>query len=138
MVVISRIITKKNYRIWINALNKFSKDQNSIFNHPNYLNLYEDKNKISSCYIYADNKYIFIYPFLISKILKAKNFKDIETAYGYGGPICNTTNKLFLKNAFLNLRSKLIKKNIIAELIKFNPYSNNDNVIKYYDGKIIN
>lgn len=137
MEIISKIITKKNYKVWVDTLNELSKNQNCIFNHPNYLDLYENKFTFSNCFIFREKKNIFIYPYLISKIPKNENYQDIETAYGYGGPISNTNNLLFLNKAFLNLRDKLNKKKVIAELIKFNPYFRNKNIIKNYDGKII-
>lgn len=137
METIAKIISKKNYKIWINTLSKLSKNQNCIFNHPYYLDLYENKYTYSRCYIFKENKYIFIYPFLISKIPNNKYF-DIETAYGYGGPVSNTNNLSFLNRAIAELRVKLNKKKVIAELIKFNPYSTNKNILENYDGKIIN
>ena len=63
---------------------------------------------------------------------------DLETPYGYGGPITNTNDKSFIKEAEKCLNEELIKLNVIAELIKFHPLIKNHLILKdIYRGKII-
>ena len=54
-----------------------------------------------------------------------KNYFDLETPYGYGGPISNSNDKNFLNEAN-NFFCEWIKSNfIVAELIRFNPILKN-------------
>ncbi|HIF9178875.1 TPA: GNAT family N-acetyltransferase [Photobacterium damselae] len=48
---------------------------------------------------------------------------DLETPYGYGGPITNTIDEAFLKRAFLAYRIHCQQQNIVCEFIRFHPFN---------------
>ncbi|MFM5344962.1 GNAT family N-acetyltransferase [Aeromonas veronii] len=49
---------------------------------------------------------------------------DLETPYGYGGPISNCMDEQFLKNAFTKYREYCKQHHIICEFIRFHPFNN--------------
>ena len=116
------ILKKTNKNTWNKLLKKLPQDLRSVFYKPEYLELYENKEDSVRCFFFQENKNIFLYPFLICKIPNISKYKDVKSAYGYGGPVSNSTNIIFLKKAYKNLEIELNKENVIAELIKFNPF----------------
>ena len=130
------ILKKSNKKVWNKKIHKLPKHLRSVFFKPEYLELYENKNESIRCFVFEEKEKIFLYPFLVCKIPKIKKFKDIKTAYGYGGPVSNSNDLDFLNKAIKNLRKKLYNENVIAELIKFNPFCFNKAIIDNYDGNI--
>lgn len=122
---------------WNYYLKKIPNEVRNIYATPGYISLYENKTDKGFCYISTDKKKIFLYPFILRKIPNTEKYKDITTPYGYGGPLTNTSNKDFIKNSFEKLRTMQKKLNVVAELIKFNPFIKNQKIIESYDGKIV-
>jgi hypothetical protein len=84
---------------------------------------------------YTDAGKILLIPFLkryIRKINK-KRIYDIQSVYGYTGPISNSRNEYFLKTGFREFNKYCIENNIISELIRFNPIINNHLIINNND-----
>jgi hypothetical protein len=48
---------------------------------------------------------------------------DLETPYGYGGPISNCMDEQFLQNAFTAYREYCKQHHIICEFIRFHPFN---------------
>ncbi|WP_405469649.1 peptidoglycan bridge formation glycyltransferase FemA/FemB family protein [Morganella morganii] len=48
---------------------------------------------------------------------------DLETPYGYGGPITNSCNKDFINDAFINYRKHCKSERIVSEFIRFHPFN---------------
>ena len=122
---------------WNSYLKKIPSVSRNIYASPGYISLYENASDKGYCYICINKEKIFLYPFILRDIPGDKKYKDITTPYGYGGPLTNTNNKDFIKNSFKNLRLEQIKLNVVAELIKFNPFIENKKIIESYDGKLI-
>lgn len=55
---------------------------------------------------------------------------DLETPYGYGGPLTNCYSELFLKAAFQAYRDECIAQKIVCEFIRFHPFND---IVKYSD-----
>ena len=132
------LLKKKNKKFWNELLNRLPQDLRSVFFKPEYLELYENDEESIRCFVFLENEKIFLYPFLICKIPNSKKYRDIKSAYGYGGPVSNSKDIEFLKKASKNLRIELYRENVVAELVKFNPFCFNKNIINVYDGKIFN
>ena len=58
---------------------------------------------------------------------------DLETPYGYGGPITNCYSEQFLDDAFLAYREECIKQKIICEFIRFHPFNKLAQYKDYFD-----
>lgn len=125
-------ILESNDREWNEILSLFPVELRDIYYTADYNKLYE-LNDISKAiaFVYKEEKKIAFYPFLLNKINDyglEKEYFDIETVYGYGGPITNNNNKEFLKN-FENSFVEFCKDNkIVAEFIRFHPLLKNENL----------
>lgn len=116
---------------WNLYLDKLPEDMKDIYYTKEYYNMYQlNGDGIGKMFVYYDNNYIALYPFILNEV-KGYNlnqkYYDIETAYGYGGPVSNCKTAEFLEdfeNSFLNYCKD---ENIIAEFIRFHP------LIKNYD-----
>ncbi|MGS0765133.1 GNAT family N-acetyltransferase [Syntrophomonas curvata] len=59
---------------------------------------------------------------------------DIQSPYGYGGPIASTDNKRFLARAWSEFSAWSADQNILLEFVRFHPLLNN---WRYFNGEII-
>lgn len=48
---------------------------------------------------------------------------DLETPYGYGGPVSNTNDRDFLEKAFASYKEYCRSKKIVCEFIRFHPFN---------------
>lgn len=93
-----------------------------------------NKNLQIAYWIYKENKKVFMNCFFLGKINNSSHC-DIQSPYPYGGPICTTNDRLFLKSANLQFENWALNKNVLVEFYKFNPILDQK---KWYDGKVIN
>lgn len=86
----------------------------------------------SRLFYYEDNDgNIGIYPFMLNKIdgyALTHDYYDIETAYGYGGPITNCSKEKFFKEFEEAFVSYCQSNYIVAEFIRFHPLMNNERI----------
>ncbi|SHH20360.1 lipid II:glycine glycyltransferase FemX [Tepidibacter thalassicus] len=128
------VFTSQNNK-WNEYIQYMPIEYRDIYYTLDYHKLYEKRGKSEArCFVYEDGEKIALYPFLLNKIenenLKEDYF-DIETVYGYTGPISNSNDKNFLssfENEFLNYCKS---NNILAEFIRFNPLIDNINIFKH-------
>jgi hypothetical protein len=78
-----------------------------------------------------DGSHAFVYPFLVRPIERvageplADRWSDIETVYGYSGPLCTTDNPVSLE-AFWKAFGEWCRANrVVAEFLRFNPLVGN-------------
>ena len=50
-------------------------------------------------------------------------FYDLESAYGYGGFLTNSSNEVFLSKAFKCYAQRCKEENIISEFVRFHPFN---------------
>ena len=114
---------------WDKYLNIFNKyGLNDIYFNYRYLNLYTSKDSqalIESFVFQADGE-IFFLPYIRRPIMDSNDLWDFETVYGYSGPISTNENTEFLELAWQNFKRLMKKIGIIAGLIRFHPFFNND------------
>lgn len=120
---------------WNQYLNEFKLEGKDIYFTSDYYKLYESNGDgVGKCFVYKDdNGNLVLYAFMLNEIkgydLKNKYY-DIETAYGYGGPITNCLDERFIddfENCFIDYCKK---NNIVAEFIRFHPLIKNENIFK--------
>jgi lipid II:glycine glycyltransferase (peptidoglycan interpeptide bridge formation enzyme) len=85
----------------------------------------------SLCYVYIDGEKTYVYPFRLRDLpvnIAGKfgnELKDITSDYGYGGPISNCEDKVFISAADEKFKEFCNEKNIITEFVRFHPVLNN-------------
>lgn len=112
---------------WENALQEFQEEQKDIFFLPSWYKTWLEHEKATAhCLHVILGDYIFLYPFLKSRIDNYSlddNYYDIQTAYGYGGVIVNkfpVPEEVSLQ--FNKLVSRWLEDNkIVAEFIRVHP-----------------
>ncbi|MBW6409470.1 lipid II:glycine glycyltransferase FemX [Clostridium weizhouense] len=119
---------------WNRYINKLSPQFRDIYFTSEYYKLYEaNGNSFGKLFIYKDKDNLAIYPFLINTINGYEldnSYYDIETAYGYGGPIVNTSDINFVRKFERIFKEYCFQNNIIAEFIRFHPFLNNHNLFR--------
>ena len=109
--------------------------------NPNYIicDSKRDKNiELNFWYAEKGSKF-FLYSFY-KNFIKEFNIFDIESPYGYGGPISNSKEKQFIKEVAENFSQWCNQNNIIVEFLRFHPLINHINFYwgtKKYNRKTI-
>ncbi len=111
--------------IWKEYLLKLPKEKRDVYYDPDYVNLYVKDTGKANCYVYIDEDSIYIYPFLVHPVPEIEGYFDISAPYGYSGPVSNTDNPDFLNKALKCFNEEALKRNMVAEVVKFHPLSNN-------------
>lgn len=84
-------------------------------------------------FVYSEGENLGVYPFLLNKINEPtldKVYYDIQSAYGYGGPLVNSCDEEFLESFERAFIRYCEEENIIAEFIRFHPLIKNESVFK--------
>ncbi|MGE5328828.1 MAG: lipid II:glycine glycyltransferase FemX [Deltaproteobacteria bacterium] len=124
---------------WRNQFNIISNRNKDIYFTPEYYSLYEinGDGEAKAALYKGSNGMIVLYPFILKKIEGYnldRNYYDIESAYGYGGPIVenyNEKNMLEFEEIFHNW---CLNNNVVAEFIRFHPLMDN---YKFFNKNII-
>lgn len=117
---------------WNDWLMKLSPDKRDIYFTREYYKMYENNGDGKGlCFVYTEGDKIAIYPFLINPITGYaldKEYYDIETAYGYGGPITSHNDDGFIKSFEQVFMKFCNEQHIIAEFVRFHPLIKNENI----------
>ncbi|WP_017211320.1 lipid II:glycine glycyltransferase FemX [Clostridium beijerinckii] len=126
------IILDSNSNEWNNYLGNINKSFQDIYYTSGYYNLYEQNGDgKAKLFICKEGNNLAIYPFMLNEIIDYKlggKYFDIESAYGYGGPLVNTDDKIFLNNFENEFLTYCNEENIIAEFIRFHPLIKNERI----------
>lgn len=99
-----------------------------------YMLLYENNGDgVGQLFVYCEDDNVAIYPYLLNEIDGydlLENYFDIQTAYGYGGPLISNLDESFRTNFEQEFLKYCLENNIVAEFVRFHPYMENQNVFK--------
>lgn len=123
---------------WNSYLKKLPDNKYDIYFTSDYCKLYKNSNNKVLAYIYESKSNIFIFPFILEEIPGYDNYYDFHTAYGYGGPLSNTSDIFFINKAVSNMKEELNQLNCIAGFVRFHPVLQNHIISEsqfpvYYD-----
>lgn len=82
-------------------------------------------------FVYKEQENVYYHAAHLSPVLET-NYFDIQSPYGYGGPIATTADHDFLVRAWQSYCSWCTDNNVLVEFIRFHPVLGNE---KYYLGK---
>lgn len=108
---------------WNSYLNKFSSSKKDIYFTEEYVKLYEDDCSEAVCLVVTEEKNILLMPFIKRRI--SDSYFDFETAYGYGGPIANTDDILWIMNSLKESVEYLKNEGYVAGFTRFHPVLKN-------------
>jgi len=82
-------------------------------------------------FVVEDSEKLFFHPYMINEIknigsinLKSK-ISDIQSVFGYTGPIVNTDDEVFIHNSSALFEEFCKNRGVVAEFIRFNPLLKN-------------
>ena len=100
---------------------------------PEYLLMHAEIHRGSSiCLKYIENSQVWLFPILctpiekIGKVNLPSGLYDLETAYGYGGPLCNTEDQGFIKRATNASIEWAENYGVVAHFTCFHPLLQNE------------
>lgn len=117
------VITDK----WKQYLEKIEDHQCDIYYSEEYVKLYESIDGKAFCAVCEDCGNILLMPFIRKEI---DGYYDFETAYGYGGPITNTTDENWIDIALDELKDLFLQEKYVCGFIRFHPLLNNADICK--------
>jgi hypothetical protein len=130
-----------NCEKWESALAMVPQQNFDVFHLPWYVKLYETGERRAECFVFEDGSETFVYPFLRGpvEVEGYSHFSDISSPYGYSGPVASTKDAGFLSAAFGAFDAAARERGVIAELIKFNPLLQNQELCRIgaFQGEII-
>lgn len=117
-------------QLWHQALARFA--HTDIYFSPEYHRAYElNGDGQAQAFIFEAGEHTLFYPFLMRPIEGeairpiGELWYDIETVYGYSGPLCTTMDARFLAGAWAAFAAWCQENRIVAEFIRFNPLIQN-------------
>lgn len=117
----------ENGQEWARALEMFSKLSFGVHYLFAYHELYSAKSTPEAV-LYHDGGESFFLPYLKSTIpeeLIGSGYFDMESAYGYGGPLATCSDDAFHAAAWEAVRESLAERGVIAGFLRFDPVVNN-------------
>ncbi len=116
---------------WNRYLALFDEQYRDIYFTEEYVKLHESKDDSAECFVCRENEKLFLFPFLKRRVaITDDDWYDIETPYGYGGPICNSPDPDFAQRALLDFQRYALDNRIVAGFIRFHPLLKNHRIMK--------
>lgn len=118
---------------WDFYLSKFGEEKLDIYYTKEYCRLYETSISKAYLFVYKDENKIGLYPVMKTLIIgykEVRDYYDIETPYGYGGPLVNTNKEEFIHKFEEEFMYFCVNNRIIAEFIRFHPVFKNEAIFK--------
>ncbi len=116
---------------WNGILKRFPSNIQDIYFRPEYVRLHLFEPGVKALlFTYEQDGELWLHPFLLQPISPIddtcdKDLFDIETAYGYGGPLSSTDDEVFLKESHEVFLNWARQQGAIAAFIRFHPLVEN-------------
>ena len=125
-----------NKENWDNQLSLITPPNKDIYYTYEYCYLHQvnGDGEVKAAVFKGANGSIILYPFIIKPIHGYDTdfqYYNIESVYGYGGPIVENFNESDMKKFEELFHSWCIEKNIVAEFIRFHPLLCNERYFNY-------
>lgn len=117
---------------WDIYIKKIGENLLDIYYTKEYCRLYEAENSKVYLFVFEEENNIGLYPVLLSKVNISgyEEYFDIETPYGYGGPIIKYNDEEFKIKFEKEFNKYCLEKKIIAEFIRFHPLIHNEDLFQ--------
>lgn len=125
------VINLSQYSNWKDHFVRIPSCKNDVYFLPEYYSLYENYGDgEAQCFVFEKDGNIALYPFLKNPISKlgyklAKEYYDIQGAYGYNGLIASTEDVFFIADFWKEFDAYCQENDIVAEFMRFHPLLNN-------------
>lgn len=127
------LIGLENGERWEAALARFPAPERDVYFGAGYHRAFENPPASRArLYVYARGSELLAYPFLLRRIQAvggepvSGDLQDIESAYGFSGPISTTADAGFLDEAWREFAGWAAGERVVAEFVRFNPLLANE------------
>ena len=123
-----RIIRTDDPGLWDSEVDRFRTDTYFL---SGYHKAYETEHEKAELFLYESAGDRLAYPFLRRPIAEVSGqpvtgtYCDIETVYGYTGPVSTSTDKRFLAEAWQQFSVYCLETGVVAEFARFDPFLRN-------------
>lgn len=113
--------------LWEDSLTSLYQSQSDVYFTPQYHQIFEQLGDGKACcFVFRHANEIYIKPFLINPVSSLglglqDEYFDIQSVYGYTGPLVSTRDQEFLASAHSTFHEYCKSENIIAEFTRFHP-----------------
>jgi hypothetical protein len=123
------------YEVALKFYERLEDRKNSPCLHPFYLRVdaKRDPSLAPIYFVFEEGAEFFYHGFLLGKI-ESTDFYDIQSPYGYGGPIASSENPEFLAMAWEHYKDWCLRNNVLVEFVRFHPLLQNWD---YYNGDVV-
>lgn len=117
---------------WQAAITKMAAPGQDIYFTPEYLALHElEADTKAKLFIFRDGAEAWIHPLLKRRIASPEDdqpteWSDLESAYGYGGPLSSSSNADFLARAWEAFDTWCAEEKVVAEFVRLHPLVGNE------------
>lgn len=103
--------------------------------HPSYIlaDATRDKDLKPVFFVYNEGPALYYHGFHMAPI-EGANLKDIQSPYGYGGPLSSSDDLEFLSRAWNAYESWCAENNVLVEFLRFHPLLKN---WRFFNGEVI-
>lgn len=116
---------------WLESFEKLPPQDRDVYFTPEYYSLYQNYGDGEArCFVFEKDGERVLYPFLINPITPlgyklAKEYYDIQGAYGYNGIITSAEDAAFIAAFWEAFDAYCQENDIVAEFTRFHPLLNN-------------
>lgn len=113
----------------------FDSSLQSPYLHPRYVvaDAARDTALSPVFFVFEESGHAYYYAFHTSPV-PGQAIRDIQSPYGYGGPISDTDDEVFLERASADFLRWCRKNSILAEFVRFHPLLDNN---KFFTGEVL-
>jgi lipid II:glycine glycyltransferase (peptidoglycan interpeptide bridge formation enzyme) len=80
----------------------------------------------AACFIaYQETDRFWLHSLHLDAVPALEGWSDLQSAYGYGGPVANTDDSAFIQRAWHAYQGWCREKRILAEFVRFHPMADN-------------
>jgi serine/alanine adding enzyme len=115
---------------WSALLLDIPVSERDVYFSVEYLSLYESEVDSAECFVFRSGDDLYLLPYLKrSHRIEDTVYYDFETAYGYGGPLSNSRDPEFLRQAEQALCEACSAADIVAGFVRFSPWLKNHDLV---------
>ncbi len=112
---------------WDRYLEYFDPEKKDIYYREDYTGLYGDAENIPLCVVCREGERILLMPYLRRR---TGEYYDLETPYGYGGPLSNTCDSEWIKKALNDMKTLFKSEKYLCGFVRFHPLLENAELMK--------
>jgi serine/alanine adding enzyme len=107
---------------WESLLEELPPDRRDVYFTGGYVDMNIEPESVAECFVARNGDDLFLFPYMRRPVkLLAEGYFDIESPYGYGGPITNSDERDFTRACFGTFCEVQASRGVIACFIRFHP-----------------